>query len=683
MSRGVVGAFIIAALSQARVQLVERGSIMDAARKNSRFMVTKTDVAKRGWITSSDNKPLAQDEDSSVLTIDFDKIPHSAAFYMEVSAATGIPASEFAQLAKSDLRTRPGSLRLREWKHPLSAEQARQVQEVKTSWRADGISVTRSGRRSYPLGDAAAGVVGIYQNKLALTGLERGDNKILSGRDGKTVGVVDRTGHFLPSRLDSTTVQKMDGQNIQLTIDSELQLAAAHAIREAVESNKARQGVAIVIDPKTGDLLAMANWPSADPNSMEKVRTKENTDWGFDPSYMAKLEPGSMFKILTLAKALDQGVLHLRDTVYCHGAIQVGKRTIKCDSHHGNRAHGLVDPELAIAKSCNISAATWALRIGHDSFIDYTDKLGVFKKTDLGLPSEVPGYYNRRETATYLQTATMGFGQSMACTPVGLASAFAMLGNNGVRMMPRLIKKIGNVEQPLRPAGQVVSPQTAGEVLHIMRSVIESDAGTGKDLRIPGYVMGGKTGTAQKVGARETIPDPAHPGKTISIPLHGYVSNFVGFVPAEQPRAVILVMVDNPQGGKYYGASVAGPVFVSLAKSVIRKLGIPPSISVAEQSAMVSEYHEHAVSGPLVTAPPPDSTVTKARKGKNAREAEKAEKEKVDILTSPAPIIPAGPKVEATAKSPLSDILAPQASAADEDAEVKKPKRRHGKSRKR
>ncbi|HZH98755.1 MAG TPA: penicillin-binding protein 2 [Fimbriimonadaceae bacterium] len=555
----IVGGFTLAALSQARVQVVQSGAIIDRARETDRFTVKRVDVAKRGGIFSADGKPLAQDEDTRVLTVEFNKIPRSDAFYMDLSAATGVPASEFAQLAESGLRSR-------EWREPISAAQAKAVQEVKTSWRADGISLTRSGRRNYTLGDSAAGFVGSVRDGQPLGGLELGQNKELGGRNGLKVGLVDRTGAYLPMRLDANTVAREDGESLTLTIDSELQLAAASALKRAVDSNKADQGVALVMDPHTGDILAMANWPSFDPNNMGQLQVPGTRSTDFNPNYMATLEPGSTFKILTLAKGLEEGVVSPHETMYCSGTITVGKRTMGCAIHHGSRAHGRVDPELAIAKSCNVAAATWAMRIGHEKFVHYMEDLGLMTKPDLGLPGVRRGLFNYNEYAKTLQLATLGFGQSVNTTPLSLVSAFSMLANEGVRMNPRLIKKVGTREMPVTEAGRLVSPATAEQLLYYMEAVVESDAGTGKTLRIPGYRLGGKTGTAQKMNRA-----------TRSMVGGGYVSNFVGFVPADQPRAVILVMVDNPKAGQYYGGSVAGPAFVEISKAVIRRLAIPPS----------------------------------------------------------------------------------------------------------
>jgi cell division protein FtsI/penicillin-binding protein 2 len=193
--------------------------------------------------------------------------------------------------------------------------------------------------------------------------------------------------------------------------------------------------------------------------------------------------------------------------------------------------------------------------------IDFLEQLGLLEKTNIGLPGEVSGLFRRNEYAKELQLATLGFGQSLTCTPLALTSAFSILGNRGIRMQPRLVKRVGDREFPIREAGRVISEEAADQVALAMESVIESDAGTGKTLRIPGYRLGGKTGTAEKVGTERK----------------GYVSNFIGYVPAQEPKAVILVMVNNPKAGGYYGSTVAGPVFVEVAKSVIRRFNIPPS----------------------------------------------------------------------------------------------------------
>jgi cell division protein FtsI/penicillin-binding protein 2 len=666
LGRVVAGGFVLAALSQAKVQILQSGSIIDKATQTDRFMITRPDPAKRGVIYTADGKPLAEDEDTRVLNMDFSKVPHTAAFFMDVSAATGIPASEFLQLSHANAKTKT-------WRTPISSAQAVALQKIKTSWRADGISLAPSGRRSYPLAEAASCFVGVDLDSKPQGGLESGRNQLLAGHSGKKVGLIDREGHFLPGRLDSTTVQKVDGEDLTLTIDSQLQTAASNAIRDAVEQNKATEGIAIIINPHTGDLVAMANWPSYDPNTLGDAEGAV-VQYGFNPNYMAVLEPGSMFKILTLAKAFDKGVVNDNDGVYCHGELAVGKRTVKCDSHHGNRAHGLVSPAMAIAKSCNVSAATWALRIGYEDFVRYMERLGIMSKPHLGLPGERAGLFNYKDPAEQLHLANLGFGQAVNASPVQLAGAMSMLANNGVRVQPRIVKKIGDKEIAPVELGQIVRPDTAQRVLKIMQLVIESDAGTGKDMRIPGYILGGKTGTAQKSNQQ-----------THSMQGGGYVSNFVGFVPGDKPQYVILVMVDNPKAGKYYGASVAGPVFKELALDVISRFNIPPSgpytLKAPDNLDLQQSQIKDIISPPAFSKPDRKALAALSRKDKDSMASQNPMEQLLSV-----PDMKSMPKSLLTSEpSPFENTINPSKqpeqesllSANDEPPKLERPRHRH------
>ncbi|MBS1714690.1 MAG: penicillin-binding protein 2 [Armatimonadetes bacterium] len=541
-----VGAFVVAGYSQAKLQVVDRQRVLDVADRIAHFDQDKVEVPRRGSVLSSDGKVLAQTEDESELGLNYEKIPSSPAFFMELSSATGIPATE--------LSVRPPKRNGRVWRTPLTADQARAVRKVRREWSADGVSLESAKGRDYPLLDACSGLVGAVRDGVAIAGLEKSQDSRLKGVEGESRGFIDRTGAFVPDK-DARNRPKQNGADIVLTIDSGLQIAAVQSLRAAVEANKAKSGCVIAMDQKTGDILAMANWPSFDPTGSWKPGDD------FNMASMGAYEPGSTFKILTLAKGLDSGAVRSGDHYQCSGQIQVGDRTIHCADHHGSRAHGDVDLERAIGKSCNVAAANWALKVGHDEFVRFMDSMGLFEKTDLGLPSERKGQFNRKDYAKRVQTATNGFGQSMNCVPVNLAAAYCMIANGGKMMVPRLIRKLGNEEVPVKERGQIVKSEVAQEVMKMMESVIESDFGTGKKLKVAGYKLAGKTGTAQKVGTAK--------GK--------YVANFVGMVPSSDPRAVVLVMIDCPSAGKYYGGEVAGPVFVDMAKAVIRRFGIPPT----------------------------------------------------------------------------------------------------------
>jgi cell division protein FtsI/penicillin-binding protein 2 len=554
-ARAMALLFSVAALSQIKLHTIEQGSTIALAKQTQRYTLTRTEFAKRGAILDANGKPLATDESTSVLNVNFRKITKSPAFYMDLSEATGIPATEFATLAESGVKSR-------EWKVPFGPARYKAVQAVKTEWRCDGVSLRNAGRRSYPLGGDASGIVGLVREGQPLMGLELSKNEILKAHNGKTVGFVDRRGQFLPTRTQIKGDEKRNGDTIQTTIDSDLQALAAAAVKQAVELHQADNGVALILDPHNGDLLAVANAPTFQPYQADGTDGDLSGNSGYNPAYMGVLEPGSTFKILTLAKALDEGKTTMDSHFYCSGTLALNSAwRVRCDAHHGNRAHGQLDPTLAIAKSCNGWSATWALSVGRTKFINYVEELGLLRKTKLGLPQETQGLFNYNEYAKPLQLATVGFGQSITTSPIALIGAFGMLANGGVRMEPRLIKKIGGEELVPEEGKRIVKEETASQVLTAMEAVIASDAGTGKSLRIPGYRLGGKTGTAQKIGGGSK----------------GYVANFVGFVPADKPKAVILVMINHPKAGGYYGASVAGPVFVQLAKGVIRHFGLQPT----------------------------------------------------------------------------------------------------------
>ena len=547
----MVGLFGFAGLSQIKLHGFEAEKTTELADKVHTYFVDKKDPAKRGAIYCRDMTPLAIDASSWVLTINFSKIPRLPGFGIALSEATGIPALEFSDREKGT----------RSWPTELTPDQKKRVLAIKKEWDADGISISSANERSYPLGVNASSLVGFQRiqpgedGKAVRIGLESSLNEYLHGVNGKQRGLQDNNGEFLPLRSYEPEVVRKDGSKVVTTIDSDVQTAAALAIRKAVTDNKADDGVVVVANPKTGEVYAMSSWPAADPN--ETAQSKWD---GKNPAYKEVLEPGSTFKILTLAKAYNDGVVHEGMHWNCTGAYSINsKSTIHCDKQHG--AHGVVDAEGAIAKSCNVTAAQWALKVGNENFLQYLSDLGLQEKTKLELPGEVKNKIIPDRGAPRLQLANWGFGQAMNLTPITLTRAFCTIANGGYRIPLKLIKSVDGVEQKSKvESKRVLSKDACDYTLHCMQAVMEK--GTGRQMQIAGYDLGGKTGTAQKMGKGSN---------------GGHVSNFVGMVPARDPQAVVLVMVNNPRGGKYYGAEVAGPVFTDVAHSVIKSLNIAPT----------------------------------------------------------------------------------------------------------
>lgn len=544
-------AFVGTAVSQGRVQVLDRHEIVALAQERSLDIVRRVDMARRGVILSADGQALAKNEEAFEFSLDLRRIPRTDAFYVDLASAAGVSATEIRAAVEA------GRRRLT-WQEPLGPEIARQVQQVKRNWLADGVSLARRPSRRYPLGEYAAGIVGLLRDNRPVTGLELSQERVLSGRDGLREGLVDRTGAFLPSRMGRQDRQAQHGQDLVLTIDSRLQEAAAQALRRAVTTNRASGGVAIVLDPPTGNILAMANYPTFDPDP------RRNSGLiGVNQAVGARYEPGSTFKVITLAEAREAGAVPKNDSTVCTGEMTIGKRRIRCAWHNGTRAHGSVTLERAIAKSCNVAAARWAMRVGYEDMATLLQDLGLLERAGIGLTGEIKGEFNFEEYAKKLQIANVGFGQSVTATPLALAAAFNSIANDGLFVHPRLIDKVGGWPQGFRTGKRLFSPEVSEEIRKYMEAVVETDAGTGKTLRLEGYRLGGKTGTAQKV-------DPTT-GKVGG----GYISNFIGFVPADKPRAVILVMIDDPKAGQYYGATVAGPVFVEIAAKTVDVLQIP------------------------------------------------------------------------------------------------------------
>lgn len=535
--------FCLAAVSQANVQLISRKNVMKLAFEKGRYEIEDDLMARRGSVLSSDGRILAQNKDVFDFQLIYKSLPKSPGFFTELSLATGISVSDLQGPALLGEKSR-------KWRTPLGGDEAREVRSIMRKWNADGVSLQKILQRDYPLGFAASGIVGLVRADGAVNGLERSLDRDLGGQNGEAKGFIDRTGAFMPV-VDQDLKKLVQGKDVTLTIDSVLQFEASEAVKKAVTLTGSENGAIVITEPDSGNILAMSNWPTFDPEGS----IGENED--LNVAYRGLYEPGSTFKIMTLAKALDMGVYGQHDHIQCGGAYSVPGKVIRCS--HG--AHGDVDWEKAIAESCNVAASQWALKIGKANMRTFIEQLGLLDKPGMGLPWETGGLHQKNDPAILQQLANNGFGQSMNATPVALASAFSSLANGGVRMKPRLIAKIGDQTTKVEEVGRVVRPEVAEYVRQLMISTIEKDFGTGKGLRIPGYQMAGKTGTAQRLQKA---------GQT------GYVASFVGMVPAYKPKAVILVMLNNPRKGSHFGGLAAGPYFTEMAKAVIRRYAIAP-----------------------------------------------------------------------------------------------------------
>ena len=424
-----------------------------------------------------------------------------------------------------------------------------------------GIDFVDESKRYYLKGNLAAHIVGfVGDDNQGLTGLELTFNEELSGIPGRVVMERDAMGREIPSAVHKY-YKPLPGHNLFLTIDENIQYFVERELDKIVDTYHPKNAVIIVMDPRTGEILAMGNRPTFDPNRWIKF---DQAVWDRTPAIWYNYEPGSTFKIITLAAAFNEGTVHLDDQFYDPGYIKVADRNIHCwlDGGHGSQTLTEV-----VENSCNPGFVRIGLDLGISRFYKYIEAFGFGRATGIDLPGEASGIVIPKKEATELNLATMAIGQSIAVTPLQLITAVCAVANGGTLMEPQLVKKVTDAEGRLlreyrpRPVRRVISEQTAHQVRLLLEKVVLN--GTGRNAWVEGYRTGGKTGTAQVVGPSGGYVEGKH------------VASFVGFAPVENPRVAVLVVVSEPQGGVYFGSQVAAPSFAAVMRDTLHYLGIP------------------------------------------------------------------------------------------------------------
>lgn len=449
---------------------------------------------------------------------------------------------------------------------PERAKQARQaVREAREGKSMRGTLWTRAQpTRFYPARDEGASLIGLVgHNGNGLAGLERTLDRLLRGEVYKYVLWRDRKGRRVtPDRVDAEA-----GKTVALTIDRRIQHVVDTVLEETMVRTGAEKAYAVVMDVETGDVLALGNRPTQNPND---TRLLDLTLFK-NHAAMDAIEPGSVFKPFVAAAALEEGLVHPETMVDCEGgAWRVGRKTI-----HDDHPHGLVTVSEVIKYSSNIGAAKLAFDLGPERTLGYLKDFGFARRTGLDFPGETRGVMRSAGRIKPIELATTSYGHGVTANAIQLASAVATLGNGGVRMEPRLVAEVrdeeGNVlrEMPPEDDRRVVSEQVARQVVVMMESVTD-EGGTGTRARVPGYRVAGKTGTAWK-----------HVGGGYSSTAR--IGSFVGLIPSDRPRLGIAVVVDTPTIGSSYGGVVAAPAFASIGEASMRILGIAPEPTLLEE----------------------------------------------------------------------------------------------------
>lgn len=542
------------------LQALRSGELSQAAL-NQR-LTTVTVPATRGTIFDSAGRPLATSVEVRNITADQTLVRDPAETAAVLGPILGMDPAELTTKLTGDARFTyiAKSVEPAKW---------RAIQEWRTNPDNDPVVLQslfseRLTARDYPNGTLAANILGFVNSEgQGATGLESGLDKELAGTQGSVQAEVVAGGNVIPGS-ERERVEPVPGNGIRLTIDSDLQWIAQNALANRVAEAEADFGMAVAVEVGTGRVLAMASVPTFDPNN---PGASSEEDWKNRPVTNA-FEPGSTLKVLTLAGVLNEGA-----------ATPATPFTVPPGLPRGNHVftdhtpHGTIQLTLAgvLAESSNIGTILAAEKIGGDKLYQYLEAFGVGEPTGLQFPGETSGLLPQQSVWNGLTFPSLAFGQGMALSAMQITDVFATLANDGVAVAPKLIDSYVRPDGTIQatdpsPTRGVVKPETAQQVVEMMERVV-SDDGTAPGAAIPGYRVGGKTGTAERV-------DPECGC------YRGYTASFVGLAPADDPKVVVGVWLDNPKAG-HYGGVLAGPVFTEITKAALTKMGVPPSGSPA------------------------------------------------------------------------------------------------------
>lgn len=442
-------------------------------------------------------------------------------------------------------------------KRQVSPEVADQVAAMKLP----GIHQEREYRRFYPTGEMTAHMVGFTGvDDKGLEGVELAFQSALLGRPGSRSVIKDRRGQIVEDVGAMKPPQ--DGKEIVLALDGKIQYLAFSQLKAAVAEYQAKAGGVVVLDAKTGEVLALANWPTYNPNNRENLSGAQLRNRALTDTF----EPGSTLKPFTAALALERGAFRFDTIINCApGKMTIGTATIS-DSH----PHGALTVAQVIQKSSNIGATKMALTFQPKDMWEMFDAVGFGQQPRLGFPGEVSGRLRPWKGWKPIEQATMSYGHGISVSLIQLAHAYTAFARDGDVVPLSLLK----LNEPAVRGIQVFSGQTAREVRAMLEMAVNPE-GTAPKARVPGYRVAGKTGTAHKLEGNAYV--------------NRYVASFVGLAPVSDPRIVVAIMIDEPSGGRHFGGDVAGPVFSQIMGGTLRVLGIPPDAPVQIANASLGK----------------------------------------------------------------------------------------------
>lgn len=545
--------FLLIMLVGAMLLLIARAfqlQVMEAEFLNregeSRYLREMSIEASRGRIYDREGKVLAVSTPvRSIWAVPSD-VTATPAEMQQLAKLLGLTAHELKRKLSSD---RKFVFLARQ----IAPETGDQVANLKIA----GIFQDKEYRRYYPGAELSAHLVGFTGvDGRGLEGIELALQKDLAGTPGMRTVIRNRRGEI----VEDVGLRKaaQDGRDVSLALDGKIQYIAYSQLREAVSLHRAKAGSVVVLDARSGEILALANWPTYNPNNRQglvggALRNRAVTD---------TFEPGSTLKPFTVGLALETGRYRFNTAIDTSpGRLTIGRATIS-DAH----PHGVLTVAQVLQKSSNVGTALIAGDLPSRDMWTMYDTLGFGREPALGFPGEVPGRLRPWKGWRPIEKATMSYGHGISMSLIQLAHAYTVFANGG-RVVPlSLIRR----DNPAAAGERLFSPQVTREVLAMLEMAVQ-DGGTAPQARIPGYRVAGKTGTAHKLEAG------AYADK--------YVASFVGLAPAADPRLIVAVMIDEPNAGKYYGGEVAAPVFAEVMEASLRTLGVSPDTMLLRASA--------------------------------------------------------------------------------------------------
>ncbi|MDX6486980.1 MAG: hypothetical protein QOF43_2133 [Gaiellaceae bacterium] len=428
-----------------------------------------------------------------------------------------------------------------------------------------GVNSYPEEKRAYPQRSVASQVIGFAgtDNK-GLGGLEVEYNRNLTGKTGKQTIVRDPFGRAI-NVLSMTPEQQ--GNDLFTTIDNKIQANAEAVLRRTISRWHANSATAVVMDPRTGAVLAMAQAPGYDANKASNVPAALQRNRAVTDTY----EPGSTFKLVTIAGALSTGIATPETTYTLPYSIKVADRTVHDAEPRGTETLSVAQ---ILSRSSNVGAVTIAQKLGSSALMDWIGKFGFGAQTGIDFPGESQGLVLPLDKWSGSTIGNVPIGQGIAVTPVQMAAAYAAIANGGIWVQPHLVEKIGRRTVHDFKRRRIVSPAVDAVLKQMLTNVVDEHGATGNAAQISGYTVGGKTGTAQKPG-----PNGYTTGQ--------YVASFIGFVPVAKPRLVVLVTVDDPRSS-IFGGVVAAPAFAEIAKFDLQYLGVPPDAATLSTTGTTS-----------------------------------------------------------------------------------------------